>query len=133
MKKNVLRLVLIVCFVGVAATNYGQGKLEEFMSSTTPEERAQMQTNYMKESLTLSTEQVPKIHEINLKYSLKMQNAYNAGGGKLQKLKKMKGIGAEKDKEIKKVLNTEQYSTYEKNKEETKDKIRERAKERRNG
>lgn len=132
MKKNVLTAVLILCFSWLANAGYAQGKMEEFMNETTPEERAQMQTDYMKESLTLSDEQVPKIHEINLKYSLKMQNAYNSGGGKLQRLKKMKGVSTEKDKEMKSVLNAEQYSVYETNKEQMKEKIRARAKERRN-
>lgn len=131
MKKAALTTVLVLCLTGLVTTLSAQNKLDEFMSDSTPEERAQMQTNYMKESLTLTNEQVPRIEEINLKYSRKMQDAYNSGGGKLQRLKKMKSISQEKDKEMKGALNPTQYATYEKNKEAMKDKMRERAKERR--
>ncbi len=33
---------------------YSQEKLDEFMTETTPEERAQFQTDYMKENLSLT-------------------------------------------------------------------------------
>jgi hypothetical protein len=112
---------------------YGQDKLESYMNETTPEERAELQTEYMKKSLMLSSEQEPKIHDLNLKYAKKMQDAYNTNDRKLQKLKTMKAVGSQKDQEIKSILNPEQYATYEKNKEEMKEKIRERAKEKRKG
>jgi hypothetical protein len=129
--KKVVLAVLSVCFAAMINTACAQEKLDEFMTDTTPEERAQMQTDYMKENLTLTEDQVPRVHEVNLKYSQKMQDAYNSGGGKLQKLKKMKGINQEKDKEIKRVLTSSQYATYEKHREEMKEKMRARIKERR--
>lgn len=122
---------LIVCFVSIVSLASAQEKMEEFMTSTTPEERAQMQTDHMKEKLVLTENQVPQVHEINLKYARKMQDAYNAGGGKLQKLKRVKGVSQEKDKELKRVLTSSQYAAYESNKEEMKAKMKERAKERR--
>ena len=133
MKKGALITVLIVFIAGLGCTVYGQGKLEELMNETTPEERAQMQTDLMRQSLTLTEEQQPRVQEINLKYSRKVQDVYSTPGGKLQKLKKLKNISTEKDKEMKNVLSAEQYSTYEKNKEEMKEKIRARAKERKKG
>ena len=133
MKKSAFTTVLILFIAGLVCTVHGQGKLEEFMNETTPEERAQMQTDHMKESLALTEDQVPKVGEINLKYSHKMQDAYNTPGSKLQKLRKFKSISTEKDKEMKNVLKPEQYSTYETNKAEMKEKIRARAKERRKG
>lgn len=133
MKKNLLTTVLIVFIAGLVCTVRGQGKLEAFMNDTTPEERAQLQTDHMKQSLTLKEDQTSKVGEINLKYSRKMQDTYNTAGSKLQKLRKLKSISAEKDKEMKNVLSAEQYSTYEANKEEMKEKIRARAKERRKG
>lgn len=123
--------LLIVCFASIAPMASAQEKMEELMTSTTPEERAQMQTDHMKETLTLTENQVPQVHEINLKYARKMQDAYNGGGGRLQKLKRVKGVSQDKDKELKRVLTSTQYATYESNKEEMKEKMRERAKERR--
>lgn len=134
MKKSALIIVLLVCFTGLmnaALAQDGKEKLDEFMSETTPEERAQMQTDYMKESLTLSDDQLPRIKEINLKYAQKMQDVYNSTSSKMQKFKQMKSIGQDKDKELKGVLNSTQYATYEKNKEEMKEKIKARIKEKR--
>jgi hypothetical protein len=129
--KTLALTVLIFCLSALIAGAYGQEKLESFMNETTPEERAELQTEYMKKSLMLSSDQEPKIHDLNLKYARKMQDAYNTNDRKLQKLKKMKAVGSQKDQEIKSMLNPEQYATYEKNKEEMKEKMRERAKEKR--
>jgi Spy/CpxP family protein refolding chaperone len=85
-----------------------------------------MQTNNMKETLSLTEDQVDKVGEINLNYARKMQNAYNSGGSKLQRLRKMKALAAEKDGALKKVLTPTQYATYQENKEEMKERRRER-------
>jgi predicted transglutaminase-like cysteine proteinase len=114
MKKVFAATVLFVCFAAMANTASAQEKLDEFMTETSPEERAQMQTDYMKESLTLTEDQVPQVHAVNLKYARRMQDAYNSGGGRLQKLKKMKAVNQEKDSEVKRVLTSTQYATYEK-------------------
>lgn len=103
------------------------------MTETTPEERAQLQTDYMKESLALTSDQEITVHDLNLKYAKKMQAVYNAPDRKFQKLKSMKGVSTEKDQEMKGILNPDQYATYEKNKEELKEKMRARAKERQKG
>ena len=99
------------------------------MKSTTPEQRAQFQTEYMRENLALTPEQESKIQDVNLKYAKKIQGAYNQQGRKVQKMKKLKAISDEKDKELKSILNPDQYATYQKNKEAMKEKIREKAKE----
>jgi Spy/CpxP family protein refolding chaperone len=131
MKTVTLTTTLILLLAAFANCVHAQERLEEFMNETTPEERAKLQTDYMKESLALTSEQETKIHDLNLTYAKKMQDTYNTPDRKLQKLKKMKGISTEKDREIKEVLNPEQYATYQKNKEEMKEKIRARVQERR--
>src|SRR5688500_1760988 len=96
MKKTIVSVLLIYSMFS-ALTTIAQDRLGELMNDTTREERAQMQTNNMKETLSLTEDQVDKVSEINLNYARKMQNAYNAGGSKLQRLRKMKVIAAEKD------------------------------------
>ena len=108
---------------------YGQEKLDEFMTETSPEERAQLQTDYMKETLSLKEDQEAKVHGVNLKYAEKIQEAYEAPTKKQQKLQTMKRINAEKEAELKLMLSVDQYSTYEKNKEAMKEKIKARIKE----
>src|SRR5688500_18371793 len=119
MKKTIVLTLLIYSMLS-AMTTIAQDRLGELMNDTTPEERAQMQTNNMKETLSLTEDQVDEVSEINLDYARKMQNAY-ASGSKFQRLKKMKALAAEKDGVLKKVLTPTQYTTYQENKEEMKE------------
>jgi hypothetical protein len=124
-------IILFIALIIIVGHTYAQGESGALMKDTTPEQRAQFQTEYMKENLALSADQESRVHEVNLKYARKMQDAYNSPGKKMQKLKQMKALGEEKDKELKGVLDADQYATYEKNKEAMKEKIKAKAKEKR--
>jgi hypothetical protein len=128
MKKTIVLALLTYSMLSALPT-ISQDRLGKLMTDTTPEERAQMQTNNMKETLSLTEDQVEEVSEINLNYARKMQNAY-ASGSKLQRLRKMKALATEKDGVLKKVLTPTQYTTYQENKEEMKERLRERGKER---
>ncbi len=130
MKSTTLATVILaLAIAGMGNFAYSQEKLNEFMTETTPEERAQLQTDYMKEILSLSGDQEAKVHGVNLKYAEKIQEAYEAPTKKQQKLQAMKRINAEKEAELKLNLSADQYATYEKNKEAMKEKIKEQIKE----
>ena len=129
MKKITVLVLLTYSMLSTLSAN-AQDRLEKLMNDTTPEERAEMQTNNMKETLSLTGDQVDDVSEINLNYARKMQNAYNVSRSKLQRLRKMKALAAEKDGVLKRVLTTTQYATYQENKAEMKERLRERAKER---
>ena len=134
MKPTTLTTVILVfAIVGMGTFAYSQEKLNEFMTETTPEERAQLQTDYMKENLSLKEDQETKVHGINVKYAEKMQEAYEAPTQKQQKAKSMKRINCEKEAELKLILKPDQYATYEKNKEAMKEKIKARIKEKEKG
>jgi murein L,D-transpeptidase YcbB/YkuD len=122
-------LILVFAIAGMGTLAYSQEKLNEFMTETTPEERAQMQTDYMKETLSLKEDQEAKVHGVNVKYAEKMQEAYEAPTKKQQKAQTMKRINSEKEAELKLLLSADQYATYEKNKEAMKEKITARIKE----
>jgi hypothetical protein len=122
-------LVLVFALTGMGNYAYSQEKLDEFMTETTPAERAQFQTDYMKENLSLKGDQVTKVHDVNLKYAEKMQEAYEAPTGKQQKINSMKRINAEKEAALKLILSVDQYGTYEKNKEAMREKIKSRIKD----
>lgn len=132
MKKSMLFIALLFWLTGLGYTSLAQENLNEFMTQTTPEERAEMQTEYMKEHLSLTDQQVPEISDINLRYARKMQDAYASETRKFQRLKKLKNVSNEKDAELKKALDSKQYETYARNKEAMKEKMRARAKEKRN-
>ena len=134
MKPTTLATVILVfALTGMGTFAYSQEKLDEFITETTPEERAQFQTDYMNESLSLKDDQRAKVHDINIKYAEKMQEAYEAPTKKQQKLQSMKRINAEKEAELKLILSADQYATYEKNKEEMKKKVKTRIQEKEKG
>jgi hypothetical protein len=134
MKPTTLATVILVfALTGMGTFAYSQEKLDEFMTETTPEERAQFQTDYMNESLSLQDDQRSKVHDINIKYAEKMQEAYEAPTKKQAKLQSMKRINAEKEAELKLILSADQYATYEKNKEEMKKKVKARIEEKEKG
>jgi len=125
--------ILVIAITGMGNFAYSQEKLDEFMTETTPEERAQFQTDYMKENLSLTGDQEKKVHDVNVKYAEKMQEAYEAPNNEQQKLNAMKRINAEKEAELKLILSADQYATYEKNKEAMKKKVKERIQEKEKG
>ena len=127
MKYNIKPLIMIMAFVLLAQTAPAQSKLDKLMTETTPEERAEMKAKNLQEKLSLSEDQYQQVHEINLKYANKMQNIYSADQGKLQRLKSMKALSEDKDREMKQVLSSQQYEAYR----EEKEKMKEGAKERR--
>lgn len=133
MKKITFVTVLLFSLSAVCSASFAQEKLDEFMTQTSPEERAQMQTEYMKENLSLTGMQLPLVSEINLAYSKKMQAAYEGETGKFKRLKKLKSVADEKDSALKKVLEPTQYELYTRNKEAMKEKLKARAKEKRKG
>ena len=134
MKPTTLATVILVfAITGMGNFAYSQENLDEFMTETTPEERAQFQTDYMKESLSLKGDQETKVHDINIKYAEKIQEVYEAPTSNEQKVKSMKRINGEKEAELKLILKPDQYATYEKNKAAMKEKIRERIQEKEKG
>lgn len=103
---------------------------EDFKNST-PEERAEFQTDWMKSELSLDPTVVPNVYNINLKYSKKMQSIMNSGGSRIQKYREFKASSDAKDAELKNVFTKDQYKMYQQRKEEMKQKMKERIQEKR--
>jgi hypothetical protein len=122
------QLILMSAFVILIG-----GKLfaQDAKTNRTPEERARIQTEWMKQTLKLDETQLTKIEPLNLKYAKKMEEIKSIPS-KMDKLKKAKSIMDEKDKELKKILNKDQFDVYLEKREELKDKMKETAQERRN-
>lgn len=79
-----------------------------------PEQRAEQQTTVMKDSLSLSTKQLEKVKEINLKYANKMKAARDANqeADREQMRATMDTIHSEHNAELKTVLTKEQYDQW---------------------
>ena len=83
-----------------------------FMSST-PEQRAGFQSQYMTEHLALPADVAAKVQAINLKYARQMDPIIKGAGGRLEKMQKSRGVLAAKDKELQAVLTPDQYQKYD--------------------
>jgi hypothetical protein len=97
----------------------------------TPEERARIQTEWMKQSLNLNESQLTQIEPLNLKYVQKMEEVKTIPG-RIGKLKKVKSIMEEKDNELKRILTKDQFNVYLEKREELKNKLKEARQERKN-
>ncbi|GAB4032291.1 hypothetical protein [Spirosoma gilvum] len=121
MKNNLLITILSVLFVLFSFVSFAQQR-----QMGTPEERASRQTARMKEVLKLSTEQETSVADINLKYAKQVQSLMETGGRNLKTMREARSIMKSKDKEMKDVLNKEQYKQYEALRDEMRSAMRER-------
>ena len=101
-----IKVILVLSLLSVAVT-MGQN------SSMSAEEMAQYQTAEMTKLLDLTEEQQGQVSEINSKYSKRMKALIDREGSMFGKMGDMKAIRKEKNAEIKKVLNEEQFEDYE--------------------
>lgn len=102
-------------------------------AQSTPEQRAEKITSWMKDNLKLTAEQVPQVEEINLKYARMNEELKRMSGPKKDKMKKVKSNETAKDEELKKLLTPEQYQSYQAKKKEIKEDVKTRYKEKNKG
>lgn len=107
-RKNVFLLAALV-FMVVAAS--AQDK--EVTQHSTPEQRAKMQTEWMKTNLALSPAQVDQVYNLNLQYAQKNAPILQSKEGKLSKYKQLKASQKEKSAAISKILDAAQYKKYQ--------------------
>ena len=99
-----------------------QNEMEKFKSST-PEERARLQTEMMKTKLGLTPDQTPKVAAINQKYAQRMEPIIKGQEGPLMRLRQMREVGQAKEAELKGVLSPEQFQKYLAEKQEMREKF----------
>ena len=87
--------------------------------NATPEERAKRQTDMMKDNLSLTAAQEPKVSAINLKYAKKMDDVRKIADTAAQR-KSAENIQKQKEGEFKAVLTATQFKEYLKFVEEMK-------------
>ena len=112
MKRLTLILAVLIgfsSFVTLSAQSQGRGGF----GNMSPDERAKMITERMKEQLKLNADQEKKVSEINLKYAKKNQEARKAGN-EAEVKKAMDVNNTARDGEFKKILTAEQFKTYQK-------------------
>ncbi|MCK5209439.1 MAG: hypothetical protein KAI29_19210 [Cyclobacteriaceae bacterium] len=92
-----------------------------------PKEMAERQTNQMKETLSLTADQLPKVEALNLKYAEKMKVARDETDGDRESMRStMMAMGKEKDIELKNILTAEQHTKWQEWRKEAREKGRQR-------
>lgn len=107
--------ILFTLMLAVLAPNAALAQLDQFRNST-PEERADIQTNWMKETLELNESTTTAVADINLKYAVELQKELANGKSKMGAMRTLRKASAEKDKELESILSPDEYSRYEDNK-----------------
>jgi Spy/CpxP family protein refolding chaperone len=103
------------------------------LKNTTPEERAEVQTAFMKSKLGLTADQTTKVADINLRYAQKMDPVIKGSSGLLTKRRQMNEVNREKEAELKQALSAEQFQKYLDSKEEMREKFEEEIEEKARG
>lgn len=91
----------------------------------TPERRATAMTDWMRDNLKLSAEQESPVHAINLKYAQIHDDICANTSIHEERIKSWEASSRAKKKELRKVLNDEQYNDYETMEEAIKQRLKE--------
>ena len=118
---------MLVCMSFITAGAWAQ---EEERTALTPEERATKWTEWMKTELSITAEQEPKVHAINLKYAQQTESVRAQGGSRRSKFKDVKSIDDAKDEELKAILSPEQFERYRAKKQDMRKKVVKAARDR---
>jgi hypothetical protein len=126
MKKSIFLMVLfmVMCFTVARA----QDSLLK-IRNTSPQQRAQFQTNLMKQKLKLNDEQVTNIAAVNMKYALRFQPIIKSDDSRFSKLRAAMALQEQKDKELQTIFTKDQYTAYKAFEQDLRNKLKKRFKQ----
>ncbi len=125
-----LLVLVIVLLMGCAGRSSAQ-ETQNALRQIPPAEQAELQTGFMAETLNLSDDQQSQVQAINLKYANQMQPILASNDRKLAKFRQFRKLSKQKDAELKEVLTEVLYDQYQVKKEEIRDKIKAKRREKR--
>lgn len=112
--------IFILSFLAMATSGFAQNREA---SDKTPEEKARMMTDKQKEKIDFSDAQEQQMFDINLKYAKEME-VIAKGGRSMSTYRKLQDMSSRKDKEVKAVLDKDQFKVYSKQKKELRSQMR---------
>jgi hypothetical protein len=112
MTKHGLLAIVALALISSGTAVVGQSERAELAKST-PEQRAKIETDFMKSHLELTDEQLSQVSQINLEYAKKADPLLKGSEGDLDLMKEMKTIQAQKHAAMQKVLTPDQIKTLE--------------------
>ena len=128
MNLKTFRWMFFASLFMVSLNLYAQHDHGKAMNST-PEERANKLTDWMKKNLGLNDNQVSQVQALNLKYAQQNESLKGGTDTKEQKMKTMKANETARDAELKGILTADQYKKWQAKKSETKEHMKEHMKE----
>lgn len=114
------KIFIFILMMSIGFTLKAQSRLTEEQKEALKERFQEY-----KSKLNLSADQAQKVKAIDSSYLQGLANVKKSSSGKLAKLKQFKSLNSEKDRQMKAVLNDEQFSQYEKFKEEMRQELKE--------
>ncbi|GAA4155791.1 hypothetical protein GCM10022217_14200 [Chryseobacterium ginsenosidimutans] len=126
LKQKKQLLLLVTAFLCTAFTSLSAQTKK--LKDSTPEQRAKMQTEWMKTKLALNTTQVQQVYALNLQYAQKNDPVIQSNEGKLAKFKKLKAFQKEKSDALSQILDAGQYKKYQELKDQMVQKFKEKRK-----
>lgn len=118
--------LLVAAFLCMIFTNVSAQAKK--LKDSTPEQRAKMQTEWMKTKLALNPTQVEQVSALNLQYAQKNDLILQSNEGKLTKFKKLKALQKEKSNALSQILDAGQYKKYEEMKDQMAQNIKDKRK-----
>jgi hypothetical protein len=119
-------LVLLACSLLVLGTASSvPAQMMDKLASTTPQERAGIQTAFMKSKLGLQGAELAKVEAVNMKYAEQAEPVIKGSEMGFRKMRQMESIQKAKDAELKSVLTPDQYAKYQASRAEMKQKFEE--------
>jgi len=114
------KIFIFILMMSIGFTLKAQSRLTEEQKEALKERFQEY-----KSKLNLSADQAQKVRAIDSSYLIGLANVKRSSSGKLAKLKQFKSLNSEKDRQMKAVLNDEQFSQYKKFKEEMRQELKE--------
>ncbi|UPK69972.1 hypothetical protein [Chitinophaga filiformis] len=114
------KIFIFILMMSIGFTLKAQSRLTEEQKEALKERFQEY-----KSKLNLSADQAQKVRAIDSSYLIGLANVKRSSSGKLAKLKQFKSLNSEKDRQMEAVLNDEQFSQYEKFKEEMRQELKE--------
>lgn len=127
-RSGIVRGLAVVVVLGARVA--GAGELDE-LKDTTPAERATAQTVMMKTRLGLDDAQLAQVAAINTKYAERMEPVIKGTEGTLGKLRDARAIEEQKEGELKTVLSSDQFATFQAAKEDMRTQLLQKIQEQR--
>ena len=93
----------------------------EVLAKTTPEQRADFQTDFMKKKLDLSAEQAETVSEINLSMATGAEPVLKGDAARYSKAIEIRKLEAKRERKLRAALSEEQFKRFRDSKGELRD------------